>query len=198
MLFLAKANVFLIYINSDNYLLWKCNISTHKEFKATYTNVINNNLWCAECHNSKYIQENYYRVIFENLLGFELKKAKPKWNINPETNFLLELDGYNETHKFAFEYQGRQHFQDNIFKNSDLENIKKRDKAKKLNCHQNNVFLLIINADSKYKTPEKMIANAVNILESYNLNYYLDKDLIIKQINDLYITKDGFKNFFNK
>lgn len=183
---------------TTKHLEWKCSIDSHKPFKASHSNVLNHNLWCSECHNSKYIQENYYRVILENLLDFELKKSKPSWNINPHTGFLLELDGYNECHKFGFEYQGRQHFQDNIFKNGDLESIKKRDKAKKENCLKNNVFLLIINANRKYSTIEKMINHTIDLLTAHGFAYFLDKDLIIKKINDLYITKDGFKNLFKK
>lgn len=59
----------------------------------------------------------------------------------------LQLDGYNETHKIAFEYQGYQHFTDNSHfhkSNKRFEEQLKRDQYKKVLCKQNGIILIEI------------------------------------------------------
>lgn len=73
-----------------------------------------------------------------------------KSNIRPNflknhTGFNLELDGYCETLKLAFEHQGNQHFQIKTGFNSDLDTIKQNDQLKKIRCKENGIKLLIIN-----------------------------------------------------
>lgn len=195
-----KGGMFLSNEHSDVHQLhnWKCAESSHPSWKASISNVINNNTWCPECNSSRNIRESYSRVILEELLGFKLNRQKPKWNLNPNTNCLLELDGYNEEHKFAFEFQGRQHFQENVFSNSNLADIQKRDLIKQENCKNNGVFLLIINFDNSKKTPEKIINQITNLLDFHKISYKLDTIKIIEKIKNLYLIKDGFsKNFIN-
>ena len=66
--------------------------------------------------DKKYVNEERCRAIFERLLNkkrdgerFKFKKVRPWLLINHETGFCLELDGYCEKLKFAFEYDGIQH-----------------------------------------------------------------------------------------
>lgn len=183
--------------NLKTVLDWKCNVSSHKIFHKPLRNIKTYNSWCPECHSAKNIQETYFKIILEQLLQIPLVKSKPKWNINPLTNQLLELDGYNEEKHFAFEFQGRQHFID-IFKNQSLKKQQIRDDIKKQNCLKNNVFLLEIKEHYNIKTPNKMIDHIVKLLESNNIQYYLDRDLIIQKINQAYIVKDGYSNTFLK
>jgi hypothetical protein len=59
----------------------------------------------------------------------------------------LQLDGYNETHKIAFEYQGYQHFTDNSHFHQNDKRFKdqlKRDQYKKELCIQNGITLIEI------------------------------------------------------
>jgi hypothetical protein len=48
-------------------------------------------------------------MILETYFGFTLPSVRPHWNRNPLTNFSLELDGYNERFKIAFEHDGEHH-----------------------------------------------------------------------------------------
>ena len=166
------------FTNMNTNYLWQCNNLQHKPWKASASNILNNNTWCPECSASTYYKENNTRVILEYLLNFELKKSRPKWNINPQTNNCLELDGYNEEHKFAFEFQGRHHFEENVFKNSNLQDIQYKDKIKKENCIINNTFLFIINDNQKIVLLEDWIDYIIKLLNynnvQYNKNYNLD------------------------
>ena len=133
----------------------------------------------------------------EELLEFKLPKSRPHWNRNPKTNFCLELDGNNEEHNFAFEFQGRQHFFDNVFYNSSLEEIKYRDKIKKENCINNNVILLIVNNIDSIRTYKQITKYIISILIKNNIKYnnnYSEENIYLK-IKSLYIIPNGFKNF---
>lgn len=58
----------------------------------------------------------------EYLLNTIFKKRRDlTWNINPKTGKKLELDGFSEDLKIAFEFQGKQHYELGCFNNSDLE-----------------------------------------------------------------------------
>lgn len=59
---------------------------------------------CVDC-NPTYFAEQRCRKIFESLLDIEFKSCYPKWLISNKGT-LLQLDGYCESLKIAFEYQG--------------------------------------------------------------------------------------------
>lgn len=157
---------------------WKCNNISHPAWKSKYNTVLGNKSWCPEC-GIYYHKENQCRKLLEYLLGFSLEKARPKWNINPRTNNLLELDGYNIDNKIAFEYQGRHHYQDNVFKNANqtLEVIQFKDSIKAQHCREQGITLIIIDGRKKRDTAKRMIKFLQELLHSYNLDYKTDIDL---------------------
>lgn len=66
------------------------------------TDHLKNGNWCPDCHINH--KEEKCRFIFENLIGIKFKKT------HSELFGKLELDGYCEELRLAFEYQGQQHF----------------------------------------------------------------------------------------
>jgi len=46
------------YINANKPMLWKCSNSSHKEWYAPYSSVINKGLWCRDCGNIKAAESN--------------------------------------------------------------------------------------------------------------------------------------------
>ncbi len=103
--------------------------------------------WCAKCAELK--SEKYIRSIFEKLTGKEFNKARPNWLINPKTNHKLELDGFNEETKIAFECQGDQHYKHykGFHKTKEaFEYQKYKDKIKEKMCKDNNVKLICVPA----------------------------------------------------
>lgn len=157
--------------NSDMFE-WKCQYDRHPKWQSKYNTVLGNKSWCPEC-GIYYQKENQFRKILEYLLGFRLDKAKPEWNINPKSGHLLELDGYNDQHKFAFEYQGRQHYQDNIFANSNqtLEYTQYKDKIKYEHCIEQGVTLLVIDGRKKVETASRMLKFIQKQLDQIGLIY---------------------------
>jgi hypothetical protein len=95
-----------------------------------------------------YKHEEKCRDIFQHIFGVEFKSVRPKWLRNPVTGKNLELDGYNEELKLAFEYDGRQHsrYDKHFHKNGINEFIyqRKKDNWKDLQCREHGVFLVRI------------------------------------------------------
>lgn len=96
--------------------------------------------------NYKGSGEKLCRKIFEELTGVEFISCRPDFLRNPLTGFNLELDGYNQEFKLAFEFQGQQHYQKNIFNptDKDLEYQQWKDNLKKELCLKNGIILIEI------------------------------------------------------
>ena len=94
-----------IYKNNTTKLKLICG-KGHK-FTSSWANLQSNH-WCPKCAGSR--GEELVRKAFESKFNKPFPKIKPKWLINPQTNYRLELDGFNEELKIAFEYQGMQHY----------------------------------------------------------------------------------------
>lgn len=169
------------YIKSSKKLEWKCHDNNHKSWLSSYSSVMSKQTWCPDC-GLYYKKEGKVKIILEMLLGFKLEKVKPKWNMNPKTNHALELDGYNEEHQFAFEFQGRHHFEENIFKNSDLATIQYKDKIKRKNCLANNVKLLAINDNTTTRTTSQLFKYIVKTLEENSISF--SSKINIKQVEE--------------
>ena len=105
-------------------------------------NCLLSGLGCPECFTFK--NEEECRNIMEDHFSVKFTKTKPKW-LNS-----LELDGYNDELKIAFEYNGQQHYDyyPNYFhkKNGIKDFISQicRDKLKRYLCEENGVRLISI------------------------------------------------------
>ncbi len=172
------------YVNTKTKMLWKCSNLNHPCWSTKLSHVINGS-WCPEC--SIYHQkERQSRKLLEYLLGFELKKDRPKWNINPKTGYLLELDGYNEKNKIAFEYQGIHHYEEEVWGEgaSSLEYVQFKDNIKAQHCKDKGIALIIIDGRKKIKTSRVMIKMLINLLELYKIPY--KKNIDFKKVEDIY------------
>lgn len=129
------------YVNSKSNLLWKC--SDGHEW-ASKPGVIRNGSWCPVC--SQGVSERFCRAAFEKIFNMKFPKRRPKWLMNPETGFNLELDGYCEKGNIAFEFQGRQHFQEVSFfqEKYTLHERKKLDLLKRRICKEHGVILIVV------------------------------------------------------
>ncbi len=117
------------YTNSSTKLRWQC--AEGHPWEAT-PGVIKSGQWCPECSSG--LGERICRAFFEQLFEKKFPKRHPKWLINPETNGHLELDGYCQSLKLAFEHQGRQHNEIDGYRvrtEADLREIQERDRIKK-------------------------------------------------------------------
>ncbi len=114
-------------------------------------NILEKGSWCSECQSWR--AERVCRNIFKAIFNDRFPKLWPEWLINDRGN-RMELDGYNEDLKLAFEYQGRQHYQFEGFFNtdmSDLENRMENDKMKREMCVKNGVKLIEVPFTVKFE-----------------------------------------------
>jgi len=100
--------------------------------------------WCPYCLSKS---EQIFRETLERMLDAKFPRRKPIWLVN-QTGNRLELDGYNEELKIAFEYQGEQHYNANHYFNRKQGELNKRlthDKIKFEECRKRDVMLLCPN-----------------------------------------------------
>lgn len=94
---------------------------------------------CRSCKNKG---EQKCREIFEDYFGLEFPSCWPKW-LNG-----LELDGYNDELKIAFEYNGQQHYEHIPFFHSGgirtLKSQQSRDLLKLKLCKKNKIDLIVV------------------------------------------------------
>ncbi len=124
------------FTNSKTKLLWQCN-SGHvwKSNSAKY-----NQSWCPYCAKAAFLSEAKCRFIFEKLTGYEFKTNRSVLNG-------LELDGYCNILRMAFEYQGQQHYKFVKYFHKTRENFyerQRRDEKKKELCNNKKIHFLAI------------------------------------------------------
>ena len=112
--------------------------------------------------------EEQCRKIFEKLFqGHLFPSIRPDWLKNKETGHNLELDGYNEHLKIAFEYQGIQHYIKNEFFGQTNESLIKqieRDIFKVKRCRELGIDLIVISFFIKFEDIENFIILKINSL----------------------------------
>jgi hypothetical protein len=81
------------------------------------------------------------RRLLERTTGWRFPKARPVWP-KGRSRSPLELDGYNEKHQVAFEYQGEQHYRAKRFGQAALAATRRRDERKRQLCRRHGVQLI--------------------------------------------------------
>lgn len=167
------------YVNNVTNLLWKCH-SGH-EWPATLASVISAETWCPKCRIN--IGEEVTRTVFNAMFGVIFDKIRPKW-LNG-----LELDGYNETLKLAFEYNGQQHYKFSklYYKTEDdLKAQQTRDKQKNELCIKKKIKLITVPYTVKFYDIQQYI---IDLCQKNNITIPFPKILDIATFKNLYISK---------
>ena len=127
------------YSGLATHLKWRCEVG--HVWEATPNNVKNHHSWCPECRI--YIGEALVRATLEEALNpcTFVRTQRVPWMDG------MELDGYNEEKKLAFEYQGIQHamfvpYFHGVEENY-LEQVK-RDNVRARFCAENGVALMLV------------------------------------------------------
>lgn len=128
------------YTNSSIKIRWECS-EGHKFLMAP--NSVQNGRWCSVC-GTYYISEHITRCFFEYIFNKQFPKIRLDFLINSNGN-KMELDGYCEDLRIAFEYHGMQHYKEiAMFKKITLQERAKDDKLKKRQCLDNGIILIEI------------------------------------------------------
>lgn len=188
------------YINGKTKLKWQCSEGHIWEARPR---TIKAGHWCNECNNT--IGENICREYFQAIFKKPFPKSYPKWLIS-EKGSQLELDGFNEKLRIAFEHQGIQHYSylKHFHKSErDFQRQIKIDELKRSLCKENGVVLIEIPQINKnislielplYLTQEfkkqklRSNANIANIKVNLSRIYNIDK---LKAIIDIAENKGG-------
>ena len=141
------------------------------EFKKT-PDAVKSGSWSPY---EKNCSEHICRQIIEQIYNNQFPSV---WNIIKRKNGnKLQLDGYSEKLKIAFEYQGEQHTTGWFFGNNDDKNkqnlmeSKERDNEKKQICIDKNILLLEINYYKNVKNISDIINQTIEDIKiSYNKN----------------------------
>lgn len=123
------------YKGAHSKLEWKCKFG-HKWIAKP--NNIKNGTWCPICSSGT--GERMCKLFFEKLFNKKFVKCRPDFLKIGKIN--IELDGFCEELKIAFEYNGKHHYEE--FESRTLFPKSKYDTEKIQLCQQNNIKLFII------------------------------------------------------
>ena len=155
-----------VTFGSSLHVWWVC--KNGHEHKAKISNKIRW-LGCKKC--SPFIMQTKCKQIFEEIFQTTFASQRPKWLINPKTKRRLELDGYNENLKLAFEYDGRQHsepFRNTNRHKAQFIQLQYRDSIKNEICKLKGVTLIRIPFTIKYNNLSTFIIDNLFNLGAYN------------------------------
>ena len=136
------------YVNHTTKLLWEC--KKGHQWKSSWTCVHNQNSWCPECSSGQ--SEKLCKKLLEQKLNMPFEKIRFYYDPTNKHK-CYEFDGYNEEHKIAFEYNGRQHYEypnhchktEQLFKEQQQRDLDKIQYAK-----DNGIQLIIIPCSQEY------------------------------------------------
>ena len=129
------------YNNVDTKIAWECAFG-HR-WDATVSD-IKRGRWCPKCSTGQ--AERICREFFERLFCESFPTQRPSWLRNSRGN-RMELDGYCERLRLAFEHQGEQHYsaRTRFVKSSEaLQSRMADDKRKSELCEENGVTLICV------------------------------------------------------
>ncbi len=136
-----------LFTNVDATYDFECSLG--HSFSNTFKHVESRGQWCPTC-NKPTKSEEIARETLRQIFGFKFPKVRPDWLRNSR-GYKMELDGFSEELKIAFEYQGIQHFKSTTLFNTDLSTRIEDDKRKVELCQQHNIRLLILTYEHGYE-----------------------------------------------
>ena len=129
------------YINMTTKMKWQCK-EGHIWWSTPFS-LKREKTWCPICSTG--VSERICKKYFEKIFGEKFTKKRPKWLISSKGS-RMELDGFCDKLKLAFEYNGRQHYEDiGHFRKNGKEYIEKRkidDKLKHKLCKDRKIILI--------------------------------------------------------
>lgn len=174
-----------IYIDPYTKLEWQCKYGHN--WSARATDIIKRGSWCKDC--SVGLMERVCRQYFEQIFNKPFPNIRPDWLINLKTSQRLELDGYSEELKIAFEYHGQHHYKLNSLfhkKKEDLALRKDLDKLKEKLVKEQGIKLIEIPQIPNYLKLENLM--------SYLLKKFEENSIVVPE-NMLNMKIDLFKAY---
>lgn len=166
---------------------WKC--KNNHTWEAIFDNVARGS-WCPVCSSGK--GEEFVRNILEQLFQKKFPKSRPEWLLS-DKGIRMELDGFNESLKIAFEHQGLFHFKEIGYFGRNKHNLNKRiqlDELKKNICDQQKVKIIYIPEVGKLTKPNKVIDHIFAELKRLRIKPPITRSKFSPNINILYSNRN--------
>lgn len=168
-----------VYVNSNTLINFVDQLGN--EFKMTPKRVKRGDWSSAEKNYSENICRQIVEQIYKN-------KFPSTWStIRRKNGNNLQLDGYCEELKIAFEYQGEQHFfgwrGDKEKQQESLKNIRKLDDEKKHICKEKGMFLLEVNYYKSMKSIHDIVIQTISDIKNCYLNKKLEIPIFLINLN---------------
>jgi hypothetical protein len=160
---LKKMNLTLMSEYKNNYTPVKLKCPDGHPFEKT-PGLIRQGKGCPFCKQG--IKERLCRAFFEEIFEKPFPKTKPNWLRNEKGN-KMELDGYCEELKLAFEYHGEQHYEKDHFfiRKNGLNQRQRDDRLKLMQCiNEHQVMLIELPYTTKPEEMEQVILRRCDIL----------------------------------
>lgn len=137
---------------------WEC--SNGHKWNAQVNNVVNLDSWCPFCKNNT--GEEICRFIFQKLTNKQFPTKRPEWLRGINQARPMELDGFCEELKIAFEHQGKQHYEnsDSYFYSKEIIT---RDKLKRVICEEHGINVLEIPQIGHFI----QLSDAINLIREF-------------------------------
>lgn len=122
----------------------RCRLCKTK-FKTTWNVIKSGYGKCPRCAPVNLAaSESNVREIIERITGWRFPRARPSWLQGRSKTLGMQLDGYNERHGVAFEYQGAQHYKPVKWfgGHKALRKIRRNDERKRVLCYNRGVILI--------------------------------------------------------
>lgn len=162
-----------VYLGVDGKYDFECSLG--HQFSNSFKKV-EKGQWCPICSRGSKSEE-IARTTLEQLFGVKFSRRRPTWLRNSR-GFQMELDGFNEDLKLAFEYQGYQHYKADHW-GTDLEQRIKDDNLKQVICAAKGVTLLQITHDMEYHSFPREIKKQLDMagFDTHQVNFEMEIDL---------------------
>lgn len=142
------------YVRSQAKLRWKC--SAGHSWEAVPASIVAGR-WCPECGRG--LGERLCRAFFEQKFKQPFPNKRPEWLLD-RNGKAMELDGYNNNLKIAFEHHGLQHYQVvgwNLSPSArQLAAVQARDKLRRKSCRNAGVALIVVPSIGSLTPIEKL------------------------------------------
>ena len=181
--FLNEKHPGSICLEKSNKFNYKIKCRNNHLFNSSFGKLKNGH-WCKIC-NVGY-GEKLCRKAFELLFNNNFPNVRPNFLKRKHTKRNLELDGFCEELKIAFEYQGEQHYKIIPgFRGNEitLKKQQERDAYKKQKCQEFNVKLIEIPQFTKNFKPEHLKNYIIEKCFELNIdvpNINIDMDYIVE------------------
>jgi hypothetical protein len=144
-----------LWKGSETPVLVRC--GNGHEWPVDASNLLYAGSWCPECLNKG---ERVVRAIFEATFGQAFPKVRPDWLASPK-GCKLELDGYSELLRLAFEYQGPHHTVD--------ADVIAHDEIKRNVCAKMSISLIEVEATRTRHPPQNVLEKVVAAFQTYGI-----------------------------